>query len=29
MLCFLKIHGDDTEYKKCKGTAKNTVKKKN
>ena len=23
-----KIHGDDTEYKKCKGTAKNTVKRK-
>ena len=22
------IHGDDTEYKKCKGTAKNTVKRK-
>ena len=27
MLCF-KIHGDDTEYKKCKGAAKNTVKRK-
>ena len=25
---FLKIHGDDTEHKKCKGTAKNTVKRK-
>ena len=24
-----KIHGDDKEYKKCKGTAKNTVKRKN
>ena len=23
-----KIHGDDKEYKKCKGTAKNTVKNK-
>ena len=23
-----KFHGDDAEYKKCKGTAKNTVKKK-
>ena len=23
-----KIHGDDKEYKKCKGTAKNTVKRK-
>ena len=23
-----RIHGDDTEYKKCKGTAKNTVKRK-
>ena len=27
MLCF-KIHGDEEEYKKCKGTAKNTVKRK-
>ena len=25
MLCF-KIHGDDKEYKKCKGIAKNIVK---
>ena len=25
--CFaFKIHGDEKEYKKCKGTAKNTVK---
>ena len=25
---FFKIHGEDTEHKKCKGTAKNTVKRK-
>ena len=26
--CAFRIHGDDAEYKKCKGTAKNTVKRK-